>query len=410
MSLYAKANGSNFYWKFYYLDDDGKRVQKSINTGIQNVRGNKRKAMEQGKLLEDEFLASLDDKKVRHRDRGLEHREDTVEQFAHFWLDKRLDYLRENTLYSYKLVVNRHIIPYIGNMKLKEIDQYDVEEFIDLHIKKCKLLEKQVQEKRLRGEKVASDERAYSLSIKKIVHILSMMLSDAVSVGAIQENPVHKVSTKAKKSIPQSNFRGKAYTLEEHQKLIEVCKGSTIEPAIMLTAYLGLRREEVLGLKWSDVDLENETVTIRNTVVTSGGRILYHDNQTKNEKSMDILPLIPPLKEYLIGLKQRQEEDAKAFGRGYEESDYICRWNDGRLIKPDYVTHGFRKLLQEKGMRVIRFHDLRDTVVTLVWETTKDIKKAQIIARHTRIDMTADRYTDPKLDDKKDGLTQAFNI
>ena len=408
MGIYSKPNGKNYYYKFDYVDKDGIRKSKSVNTHVPNKRGNKKEALKQGKVLEEEFLSSITANEIKHNDRRLVHREDTIEEYSNFWLENRLVYLKEDTIYSYKLIVKKHIIPIIGKIKLKDLDQYDLEEFIEKHIEICNKLKKDADKKLAEGKKIRTDENPYFYSIKKIFHCLSMILSDAVCIGAIESNPAKKVSKMAKKKIPKSNFKGTAYTLEEHAKLISACKGTVLEPAIMLAAYLALRREEVLGLKWSDIDFEKDQVTIQNTVVTYGGKIEYRDDITKTETSKDILPLIKPLKDYLLNLKLRQEKDAEFWGDGYQHSDYICRWCDGNLIKPNYISQNFKKLLVENNMRVIRFHDLRDTVVTLVWETTKDIKKAQIIARHAHINITADIYTDPKLDDKRAGLESAF--
>lgn len=86
----------------------------------------------------------------------------------------------------------------------------------------------------------------------------------------------------------------------------------------------------------------------------------------------------------------------------------LCRWTNGKLIKPNYISQTFPKFLKKNNLRNIRFHDIRATVVTLIWEKTGDIKKAQIIARHSNIDITADIYTDVNMNDKRNALNQAF--
>lgn len=410
MSLYTKKTGKNYYWKFGYEDENGLRRLKSLNTGVQNRPGNKKEAAKQGKLKEEAFRSSLKSKCVRHRDRISEFTGFTVKDYIDFWLISRTQNLRTNTHYEYEILVRKHIIPFIGEIKIAELDQFDLEDFLGLHIQRCAALEKSMEEKKSKGMKIKSEDRPYTASIGKIIDMVSMILTDAVSAGAITENPAKKISRSAKKKIPRSDFKGTAYSFEELNQLFDACKGEVIEPAVMLAGYLALRREEALALKWEDVDFVTSVIRVRNTVVTDGGKIEYRDNRTKTETSRDELPMIEPLKNYLIGLKKKQEEDRDVFGEGYFKSDYICRWADGTLIKPDYLSRHFSEVLRKNNLRKIRYHDLRGTVVTLVWAQTHDIKTAQIIARHAHIDMTADVYTDAKIEEKRRGLEEAFKI
>lgn len=409
MSLYAKQNGKNYYWKFRFTDVEGIIKSKSVNTGI-SKHGSKKEARRVGLLKEEEFKSTLSPPKIRHHEQKFSHADDTVAEFSHHWLSERIRYLNEGTKYYYKTTVVKHIIPIIGDIKLSELDQFDLEEFIDTHLQICSEKEELCIQKQNAGKRIKTNERPYYNSIAKIFNILSIMLTDAVAIGAIPENPAKKVSKAAKKKMPKSNFRGAAYTLNEHQALIEASKGNILEAPIMLAAYLGLRREEVLGLKWSQIDLDQDIVTVEDTVVTAGGSIIYQNDSTKTVASNDILPIIGPLHEFLAELKKNQANDQTALGEGYIDSDFVCRWPDGKLIKPNYISQNFKKFLRANNLREIRFHDLRDTVVTLVWQNTGDIKKAQAIARHANLNVTADIYTEAKLEDKKNGLERAFGI
>lgn len=412
MSLYKKKNGTSWYWAFRYTDALGKSKLKSISTGISCKPGNKKEAEHQGKLKEAAFLASINNHEIRHKERKLAHIDDTVNDYAIYWLECELGHIKANTCYSYELVVKKHIIPLLGKIKLSDLDQYDLEEFIKKHIEICDSLQAICDEKRKSGKKITNDDKPYYTSIRKIFSILTMMLNNAVANSAIQSNPCTKVKANIRALMPKSKYKEidkpKTYTIDELNLLITKCKGEVLEPCIMLASFLGLRREEVLGLKWSDIDFTNDIVHIRNTVVTNGGKNEYRDNETKNDASMTDLPLIDELKTYLLALKKQQHQYSKIFGDDYIQSDYICRWTNGKLIKPNYISQTFPKFLKKNNLRNIRFHDIRATVVTLIWEKTGDIKKAQIIARHSNIDITADIYTDVNMNDKRNALNQAF--
>lgn len=413
MGLYKRETSKCWYWKFIYKDVTGKRKDKTISTGIP-VRGSKKEAEKIGRQKEAEFRELLEAETTpeRHKQLKLAHKNDTVGEYANYWLNERLGASKANTRYSYELVVNKHIVPLLGALKVSELDQFDIEWFIKKHLEICDSLQEKCEAKRKKGKKITNADKPYYNSIKKILDITSMMLKDAVASAVISENPCKKVAKCVRDLIPKSSFKedkkAEPYTLEELNALIDACKGSVLEPCIMLASFLGLRREEVLGLKWEDVDFKNDVVYIRNTVVTHGGKNVYRDNETKNQNSKAKLPLYPDLRVYLLNLKQRQHDDAKTFGDCYIPSDYICRWQDGKLIKPNYISQTFPKFLKANNLRSIRFHDLRATVVTLVWEKTGDIKIAQAIARHSNLSTTADIYATAKLDDKQDALKKAF--
>ena len=119
---------------------------------------------------------------------------------------------------------------------------------------------------------------------------------------------------------------------------------------------------------------------------------------------MDVLPLIKPLREYLLSLKARQEADKEQFQDGYYECDYICRWNDGRLILPNYVSQTLKRVLEKNNLRPTRFHDIRHFVGTQVLAETGDIKLASSCLRHSNISITSDTYVDARVEYKRQGF------
>ncbi len=180
-------------------------------------------------------------------------------------------------------------------------------------------------------------------------------------------NNIADRAEKPKKEI----FKGSFYNDDELRKLFLAAKGTNLEFAIHMAAYYGLRREEVCGLKWSAVDFQYKTITIKHTVseVTVDGKFqLLLKDTTKNKSSFRTLPLSDSTISLMLDMKERQEKMQSLFGNRYDHDfdEYIYRLENGDLIRPNWVTYSFRKLLDDNGMRRIRFHDLRHSCATLL--------------------------------------------
>lgn len=211
------------------------------------------------------------------------------------------------------------------------------------------------------------------VSARTVIHyhtLLHRALKYAVKIELIDANPVDKVDRP--KAAP---FVGSFYDSAEVQKLFEAAKGSKLEIPIFLGAFYGLRRSEAIGLKWDAIDFQNDTITIRHTVVScyiDGKQVQKAQNITKTKSSMRTLPLIPAFKELLLHKQKQQNEFQRMCGKSYNKDylGYICVDEMGRLLSPHYLTEAFAKLLKKHGLRKIRYHDLRHPYVK---HTTKNI-------------------------------------
>lgn len=184
----------------------------------------------------------------------------------------------------------------------------------------------------------------------------------------ISKNPCDNIE------LPKrQKFIADYYTEKELNKLFEVVKGTTVEVPVLMASFYGLRRSEVLGLKWDAINFDHKTICIRHTVcktVVNGKQTIVMKDKTKNKASYRTLPLVPLIEKLLLHERQRQILCARLSRKSYhkEFEGYICLNDIGELLKPDYVTNHFKLLLQKNDMRVIRFHDLRHPYVKL---TTK---------------------------------------
>lgn len=222
--------------------------------------------------------------------------------------------------------------------------------------------------------------------------VLHRALKNAVKKDIIDRNPADRVDKPRK-----NRYQAAHYSQEEMLRLFSVIEGDPLEPAIRIAAYYGLRRSEVLGLKWDAINFKDKTISIRHKVVelTEGGKsILHGEDVLKTKSSVRTLPLLPVIEDLLKREKQRQETYRGLFRGAYckDYLDYVCVDQMGRLLRPNYVTEHFAWIIQKYGLRKLRFHDLRHTAASLLLANGVPMKQIQIWLGHSTFSTTADIY------------------
>lgn len=226
-------------------------------------------------------------------------------------------------------------------------------------------------------------ERVKPNSVIRYHAIIRLSLCHARKMRYIKENPIEEVEK------PEKNqFIGKFYTAEELSKLIELAKGTKLEIPVIMGGFYGLRRSEVVGLRWSAIDFENNIFYINHTVTTpqiDGVTKIVAKDRAKTKSSLRALPLGKDIKEILLSKKQQQEEYRKKFKSSYNKKwlDYVMVDELGDLITPDYITGAFKSFLAKHELREIRFHDLRHTAATNMHQLTGDFYTVGEILGHT---------------------------
>lgn len=226
----------------------------------------------------------------------------------------------------------------------------------------------------------------------------------AVKCKVISINPILNVE------LPKVNkYIANYYSVEQLEKLLEISQNTIIESAVFLAVHYGLRRGEILGMRYSDIDFSEKTITIRNTRT---GVYTNVEKQPKSIASIRTLPLIPRVEEYLIKLKKRQREEAKLFGREYNKNDYICKTADGIPLSINSLSSMFKRLLERNNMPHIRFHDIRHSVASFLLKNGVSLKEIQLWCGHSDISVTAMFYTHVDFEMKKntgDKINEIFN-
>ena len=319
-----------FYAVLNYTDAHGNRKTKWIATGLA-VKGNKKRAEA---FLQEQRRSFQEDVPIT----GDVLFADFMEQ----WLTVIKSSVAVTTFASYSNMVKKVIVPYFRERQIA-LQELSAKHIQDFYLKELERVS-------------ASSVIHYHANIHKA-------LKYAVKLDLISSNPADKIE-RPKKERFMANF----YDADEVNRLFEISKGTKLEIPILFGAFYGMRRSETLGMKWDAIDFERDTITIRHTLTTvalDGKRITVAEDRTKNKSSMRTLPLVPFVKERLLELKAEQEENRRLCGRSYvkDYTGYVCINEIGDIIKPNYVSCGFPKLLEEHGLRRVRYHDLRHPYV-----------------------------------------------
>lgn len=357
-----------FYVVLNYRDENGKRKTPWISTNLP-VKGNKKRA--------ENFMMDVRRNFVPPNVQRIEEREAMQKgdilftDFLLKWLRVAKSTVKLTTYASYEMMATRIIIPYFEtlNIKLKELTTEDIQDFYSAQLER--------------------------VSANTVIHyhaVIHRALKYAVKIKTIQSNPAVNVERPRKEK-----FIGSFYDKKEINTLFDIIQGHPLEVAIKLAAFYGLRREEIIGLKWTAIDFENNTLTIQHTVTEcnlDGKHIEVASDTAKTDSSLRTMPLVTNFRAMLLAKKEKQEHYRKLCGRSYckEYLDYIFVNEMGERWKPRYLSDGFKRILEQNGLRRIRFHDLRHTCASLLLANNVPMKKIQEWLGHSDFSTTANIY------------------
>jgi len=193
-------------------------------------------------------------------------------------------------------------------------------------------------------------------------------------------------------------YEPQAYTMEEIIQLLSLAYKEKIIAPIFFCCMFGLRRSEALGLCYSDFDFDKKTVTLNRTVVVSTinhkTTFEIRENVFKTENSQVIFAITSLIENFIKQLMECKVENKALFGNTYNNDylDFLCVDEQGNLLKPDYVTHAFPKVLEKYNLKKIRFHELRHSFITNIQLINPNDMILKKIARHSNAEFTKNTY------------------
>lgn len=262
----------------------------------------------------------------------------TFAQWLDYWYkDIILPQIEETTAYGYRGMIENYLKPQLGEIRLQKLTARDIQQYYT----------------RLMGEKELSPN-----TVIKHHNLLTNTLNAAERQEYITKNPMRAVSPPKKRQR-----EAKFYTPEQLGILLDKAVGTRLELPVFICAYLGLRRGELCGLRWSDVDLEHQTITIENTRTQAGKKEI--EKGTKTASSTRTLYLPDTLCDMLKAAKEHQQACRAEYKNAYDDNDYVVVMEDGRPFRPNYLSELFGKFLADNDLPKIVLHELRHTFASL---------------------------------------------
>jgi len=356
MTWSLQIKSGTYYAVVRIPDATGKEHQKWISTGIKVEGNNKREANKRMRKI----LVDMERQQVVYSADIL------FLDWIDKWMEQKSGNLRKSTLVSYRINLEKHIRPHFQPLKLKlqEVNAQHIQDYYNKMVK----------------------EGQSANSIAKHNAILRGALQDAMKKGMIAFNPVGRATLPKRKK-----FKGAmALTAEQANTLIGAVENEPVKPAIILALCYGMRKSEVLGLRWKDVDFKLNTIHICNTVVAVTTPIEEED--TKSEASRRTLHIIPETRQYFLNLKRQQDKNRLLCGNAYIDTVHVCVGVDGKPFTADYLTWHLNKVLNACGLPHIRFHDLRHSAASLLLSSGLSPMQVQWFLGHEQISTTLDLY------------------
>jgi integrase len=297
---------------------------------------------------------------------GVTSKSIRVRQYLERWLDDvAAGRVRETTLVGYRDIVNRHLVPAMGDIPLLRLTAPQVQGYLTAKLR----------------------EGLAPATVLKHFRVLHRALADAVRYGILARNPCDYVD-------PPAVQRQEVRVWDEEQIrlfLAEAKRSSPYYPLYLAAVLTGMRQGELLGLRWQDVDLVLGVARVQQSLYRRGKRLWVGPTKTGRGRPV-VLP--PVLVEELLALRARQDEMRRVLGDQCEDHGLVfCQANGKPLHAHNIVYRDFRRVIERAGLPRIRFHDLRHCHATHLLRAGVHPKVVQERLGHSQVRVTLDTYS-----------------
>ncbi len=268
------------------------------------------------------------------------------------WYDERCQpRLAPATLENYGIVIEKHLVPALGHVPLGELHPLRLQEMY----------------------RTMLDQGKHPRTVEQVHQVLHIALAQAVKWQMVARNIADLVEP------PHPERREmKALSPAELTRLLDAARESSILELVILALHTGLRRGELLGLRWENVDLENGALRVEWALQRVNGQVLV--KRPKTPKSRRVVPIDDEAVALLRGLRERNRHD------------YVFCRGEGEPLDPSVVTHQFADIARRAGFPM-RFHDLRHTYATTALLAEVPLRVVQDLLGHEDMSTTANTYT-----------------
>lgn len=318
------------------------------------VKGTKKQANEALDILKDEleYGTSVTVSAIKLQD------------WMNTWFNNYLPNIEATTRVGYKEKINLYIIPYLGNIPLKNLKNDNIQIWVN------SLIQKGLGPKTIRN--------AYNN--------LNAALKKAVLLRMIPYNPCEGTA------LPKlKRYQGKVYDVTDIQRVLDAAHGTTIYLPVVLALLTGMRRGEICALKWKNIDFVEKKIHVCENRVHGEKEVV--EKAPKSESSNRIIPMSKELTSILSAAKLRYYNEAAEYGPAFRDLGYVVHNENGTPYHPDSLTTKWRRFVEVNGLPYIRFHDLRHSNATALIGAGVSAKTVQQLLGHSDVSITLNTYT-----------------
>lgn len=334
----------------YGKDKDGKRIKKSKTFSKKSEAKRCLREFEADKLKNELIFPN----------------ELTLGGYADYWIENiKSISCEETTLYGYKKIIENHIKPNLGSIALQKLAVSDLNKYFS---------------------KLKKEGTLGNSTIRKHQDLLKSILKSAVCEEKICSNPMDRVER-----IKVEQNEVDVYNTEQVKVLFNKVEGHPLELPVKLAGYLGLRRGEINGLKWKNVDLVKKQVFVRDTRTSAGKKEIRKG--VKTQKSKRYLRISDELVELLEFIRRQQKRNEELFGEEYVKSEYVFTKQNGSLYRANYCSSEFKRFLEKNSLPRIKFHALRHSFASVANELGIPLFEVSRALGHSDTHITSKIYT-----------------
>ncbi len=343
---------------------DGVSYEVVVDLGPDPVTGKRRQRTRRFKTKREaqagltEWLAEID------KGTAVDRSRQTVSDLLEYWMEAYARHnVRATTLEGYGYTINRHIIPSLGSIPLQKLTPAHLQQFY--------------------ADKLAS---GCGPRVVQLCHLrLRQALAMAEKLGLVARNVADVV---AAPRVPHNEMQ--TWSVEEAQAFLAVAKESHYGPIWLVAMNTGMRRGELLGLRWQDIDWGNGVLHVRQAVVMLHGKPTIQ--APKSRSAHRVIPLEGPVIEALREHRTRQNERRLALGAAWHDHQLVFPSEIGTPVNARNLDREYRVLISRAGVSPIRIHDIRHTFVTLALASGSNLKALSELLGHAKTSITMDLY------------------
>ena len=262
----------------------------------------------------------------------------TLDDWLRYWMDEIIKPNRaETTVYGYGKIIENHLSPALGTVQIQQLTPRQIQQYYAMLLR---------------------DKGLSPNTIRRHHDVLSAALRTAVRQDLLMRSPTERVEPP--RMIPHE---ARFYSAENLKRLYAAVEGHWLELIVKLAGCLGLRREELCGLKWESVDFTRRRITIREARTAAGATIVQ--KETKNRSSARALHMVDELYPLLRREYARQAEDRLRLGEEWPDTGLVLVDRTGQPYSPNNISLAFMRFIRKKGLPDISLHGLRHTFATV---------------------------------------------